>query len=86
LPSASISVLRSHASTHWKPVRILWQKSSGCHSNFEHLQAADPRIRGILGGNFLEQFDVLIDYPHTILYLDNAKVMQPQIKGNTSRW
>jgi hypothetical protein len=43
----------------------------------------DPSLRG---GNFLEQFDVLIDYPHTILYLDNAKVMQPQIKGNTSRW
>jgi Aspartyl protease len=49
--------------------------------NIEHLQAADPRIRGILGGNFLEHFDVLIDYAHTILCLDNAKVMQPQIKG-----
>ena len=49
--------------------------------NMEHLQTADPRIRGIIGGNFLEHFDVLIDYAHTILCLDNAKVMQPQIKG-----
>jgi Aspartyl protease len=49
--------------------------------NIEHLQAADPRIRGIIGGNFLEHFDVLIDYAHTILCLDNAKVMQPHIKG-----
>ena len=49
--------------------------------NLEHLQAADPLIRGILGGNFLEHFDVLIDYAHTIVCLDNAKVMQPQIKG-----
>jgi hypothetical protein len=49
--------------------------------NIEHLQAADPRIRGILGGNFLEHFDVLINYAHTILCLDNAKLMQPQIRG-----
>src|SRR5260370_14722997 len=49
--------------------------------NLEHLQAADPRIRGILGGNFLGHFDVLIDYARGILCLDDAKVMQPQIKG-----
>ena len=49
--------------------------------NIEHLQAADPRIRGILGGNFLGHFDVLIDYAHGMLCLDDAKVMQPQIKA-----
>lgn len=49
--------------------------------SMEHLQAADPHIRGILGGNFLRNFDVLIDYAHTLFCLDNAKVMQPQIKG-----
>jgi hypothetical protein len=49
--------------------------------NMEHLQAADPRIRGILGGNFLGHFDVFIDYASGMLCLDDAKVMQPQIKG-----
>lgn len=49
--------------------------------NMEHVQAADPSIRGILGGNFLGHFDVFIDYASGMLCLDDAKVMQPQIKG-----
>jgi len=49
--------------------------------NLEHLQAADPHIRGILGGNFLGHFDMLIDYPQRLLCLDDAKVMQPEVKG-----
>jgi hypothetical protein len=49
--------------------------------NLERLQAADPHIRGILGGNFLRHFDVLIDYPHSILCLDDTKAMQPKVKG-----
>src|SRR4051812_21235010 len=34
------------------------------------IQAADSRIRGVLGENFLAHFDVLIDYPHGLLCLD----------------
>jgi hypothetical protein len=49
--------------------------------NLDQLQAADPHIRGILGGNFLQHFDVLIDYAHCVLCLDDAKVMEPAIKG-----
>jgi hypothetical protein len=49
--------------------------------NLGFLQVADRRIRGILGGNFLQHFDVLIDYDHGILCLDNAKVMQLEVKG-----
>lgn len=49
--------------------------------DLKDLQAMDPRIRGILGGNFLEHFDVFIDYAHAILCLDNAKVIQAQLKG-----
>jgi hypothetical protein len=49
--------------------------------NLEQLQAADPHIRGILGGNFLGHFDVLIDYVHNMLCLDDAKVMQAAVKG-----
>jgi Aspartyl protease len=49
--------------------------------NLDQLQAADPNIRGILGGNFLGHFDVLIDYAHSMLCLDETKVMQSQVKG-----
>ncbi len=49
--------------------------------NLEHLQEDDLPIRGILGGDFLEHFDVLIDYGQRILCLDEAKAMQSQIKG-----
>jgi hypothetical protein len=49
--------------------------------NLGYLQVADPHIRGILGGNSLEHLDVLIDYVHGILCLDDAKVMQPDLKG-----
>ena len=38
-------------------------------------------IRGILGGNFLENFDVFIDYAHSALCLDDTKQMQTQVKG-----
>ncbi|HEY6414052.1 MAG TPA: retropepsin-like aspartic protease [Edaphobacter sp.] len=49
--------------------------------DLEHLQTVDPQIRGILGGNFLGHFDVLIDNAHSLLCLDDAKVMQPEVKG-----
>lgn len=46
-----------------------------------YVQFAESHIRGILGGDFLKHVDVLIDYGHGILCLDDAKVMQPQVKG-----
>jgi len=49
--------------------------------NLGYLQATDRHIRGILGGDFLGHFDVLIDYVHGMLCLDDAKVMQPEVKG-----
>jgi hypothetical protein len=49
--------------------------------NLEHLQAVDPHIRGVLGGNFLGHFDVLIDYAHNMLCLDETKIMELEIKG-----
>jgi hypothetical protein len=45
------------------------------------IQAADPRIRGVLGENFLAHFDVLIDYERRLLCLDETKVMQENIRG-----
>jgi aspartyl protease len=49
--------------------------------NLDRLQAADPHIRGILGGNFLRHFDVFIDYPHGLLCLDDTQAMQSKVKG-----
>jgi len=45
------------------------------------IQAADPRIRGVLGENFLAHFDVLIDYQHKLLCLDQAKLMEKYVRG-----
>jgi hypothetical protein len=45
------------------------------------IQAADPRIRGVLGENFLSHFDVLIDYSRGLLCLDDAKLMETDIRG-----
>ena len=45
------------------------------------VQQTDPRIRGILGENFLEHFDLLIDYEHRIICLDETKQLQGAVKG-----
>jgi hypothetical protein len=45
------------------------------------IQAADPRIRGVVGENFLAHFDVLIDYSRGLLCLDESKVMQNYLRG-----
>jgi hypothetical protein len=49
--------------------------------NLERLRPGHLRIRGILGGDFLGHFDVLIDYAHKMLCLDEAKTMQADVKG-----
>jgi hypothetical protein len=45
------------------------------------IQAADPRIRGVLGENFLAHFDVLIDYGRRLLCLDEANLMGKYLLG-----
>jgi len=45
------------------------------------VQQADPKIRGILGENFLAHFDLLIDYEHRLLCLDDTKQLQEKMKG-----
>jgi hypothetical protein len=63
---------------------------AGSHSLANHpvvvqdlqpLQAADLHFRGILGGHFLGHFDVLMDYAHRMLCLDDTKKMQAAVKG-----
>jgi hypothetical protein len=45
------------------------------------LKAADPRIRGILGQNFLTRFDLLIDNRRQILCLDESGSLAQAIRG-----
>jgi predicted aspartyl protease len=45
------------------------------------IHAADPRIRGVLGENFLAHFDLLIDYPHKLLCLDETGAMRESVRG-----
>jgi predicted aspartyl protease len=49
--------------------------------DLRQIQAADSRIRGVLGENFLAHFDLLIDYQHKLLCLDEANLMQGEIRG-----
>jgi len=45
------------------------------------IQAADPHIRGVLAENFLAHFDVLIDYEHGLLCLDEANALKEDLRG-----
>ncbi|HEY2471259.1 MAG TPA: aspartyl protease family protein [Terracidiphilus sp.] len=49
--------------------------------NAEQLRAIDHRIRGILGGTFLEHFDFLLDNQNRILCLDDTGALAAQVKG-----
>jgi Aspartyl protease len=42
---------------------------------------ADRKVRGVLAGNFLEHFDLLIDYSHSIVCLDDSAEMGKKVKG-----
>ncbi|MGO9938544.1 MAG: TIGR02281 family clan AA aspartic protease [Terracidiphilus sp.] len=45
------------------------------------IQAADSRIRGVLGQSFLTHFDMLIDNEHKLLCLDETHAMQEKVRG-----
>jgi Aspartyl protease len=73
---ASVGVLDSleaGTQTVLKPLAVIQDLSP--------IQAADPRIRGVLGENFLAHFDVLIDYSRRLLCLDEAKLMEEYLRG-----
>ena len=50
-------------------------------SDLKNLQSTGLRIRGILGEDFLEHFDMLIDYAHRLLCLDDTAAMRSSVKG-----
>ena len=46
-----------------------------------NLRSVDSHIRGILGEDFLEHFDMMIDNAHKLLCLDDSGVMRSEVKG-----
>jgi hypothetical protein len=44
------------------------------------LQAADPRIRGVLGENFIGHFDLLIDYRRKLLCFDREGLLEKELR------
>jgi hypothetical protein len=49
--------------------------------SLSRLQAADPSVRGVLGGDFLRHFDVLIDQANSLLCLGKAGEMRSHMHG-----
>jgi hypothetical protein len=49
--------------------------------DLKKLQSADLHIQGILGEDFLEHFDMLIDNAHSLLCLDDTGAMRDGVKG-----
>jgi hypothetical protein len=49
--------------------------------NLLNLHSVDPRIRGVLGEDFLEHFDMLIDIDHHLVCLDDSTAMRASVKG-----
>jgi hypothetical protein len=49
------------------------EKSSVFVHDLGQIQDADPRIRGVLGVNFLAHFNLLIDYDRKLLCLDESE-------------
>jgi predicted aspartyl protease len=49
--------------------------------DLRQIQGANPRIRGLLGENFLSHFDLLIDYGHKRLCLDATSALRESVRG-----
>jgi hypothetical protein len=61
--------------SHWVP------QSLAVIQDIAEFKAADPRLRGILGENFLSHFDLLIDNRQQILCLDESSTLAQAVKG-----
>src|SRR6516162_7405540 len=45
------------------------------------IQLADARVRGVLAGNFLEHFGLLIDYRQRLICLDKGDALDATVRG-----
>jgi hypothetical protein len=57
------------------------ENSPAIVQDLRQIQAADPRIWGVLGESFLAHFDLLVDYGHKLLCLDETNAMRDSMRG-----
>lgn len=57
------------------------EKVSAVIQELGQTELADRKVRGVLAGNFLEHFDLLIDYSRNIVCLDDSAEMGKKVKG-----
>src|SRR5436305_2606458 len=57
------------------------EKTPAVVQDIRPIQAADPRIRGVLGESFLAHFDLFVDYGHRLLCLDETSAMRDSVRG-----
>jgi hypothetical protein len=57
------------------------ENSPAIVQDLRQIQAADPRIRGVLGESFLAHFDLFVDYGHKLLCLDETNAMRDSLRG-----
>jgi hypothetical protein len=68
-----LDTLEANSRVLEKPVAIVYDLGP--------IQAADARIRGVLGESFLSHFDLFIDYVHKLLCLDQSRTMRDSVRG-----
>ena len=85
--AAVVAGAGSHQSASFAQTGLL---EAGSHSvadqkvlvyDLQNLKSADLNIQGVLGEDFLEHFDVLIDNAHSLLCLDDTGAMRTGVKG-----
>jgi hypothetical protein len=86
--TAAVASVGVHASATFAQ---LDQLEAGSHAvanqkvlvyNLQNLQATGLDIQGVLGEDFLGQFDMLIDNAHSMLCLDDTSAMRGDVKGS----
>ena len=85
--SAVVAGVGFHAAASFAQLDLL---EAGSHAvanqkvlvfEFQNPRSVDLQFRGVLGEDFLGQFDVLIDNAHNLLCLDDSAAMRADVKG-----
>jgi hypothetical protein len=85
--SAVVAGVGFHAAASFAQVDLL---EAGSHAlanqkvlvfDFQNPRSVDLHFRGVLGEDFLGQFDILIDNAHSLLCLDDSSAMAAEVKG-----
>ena len=85
--AAAVSGVGSGRSASYAQLSLVEAGSKGVANqkvlvyDLQNLRSEDQHLRGILGEDFLQKFDVLIDNAHRLLCLDDSAAMRAEVKG-----